>query len=245
VIGIVLAAGRGSRLDPLTRELPKTLLPIAEGRTILDLILTNLTEIGVQQVAIVVGHQREKLATTRSTFAQRYGLTIELIPNAHIEWNNAYSLLQAQSLFDDEFILVNGDTLHTPAVERALLEADTPGSVIMAVDFSQALDIEQMKVMVADTRIESISKELHPASSHGEYAGVALFRPAAAEQVVSALEETISLDPTRYYEDALQLAITKGLCVTACDIGQDAWIEVDDHQDLDSARRTSWPWRES
>jgi choline kinase len=245
MIGIVLAAGRGSRLDPLTRELPKTLLPIAEGRTILDLILTNLSEIGVQQVAIVVGHQSDKLASTRTTFAQRYGLSIELIPNDHIEWNNAYSLLQAQGLFDDEFILVNGDTLHTPAVERALLEADAPGSVVIAVDFSQTLDIEQMKVVVTDTRVENISKELHPATSHGEYAGVALFRPAAADEVVSALEETIKVDPTRYYEDALQLAITRGLCVTACDIGRGAWIEVDDHQDLESARKTSWPWHES
>jgi choline kinase len=244
MIGVVLAAGRGSRLDPLTRELPKTLLPIAEGRTILDLILANFSEVGVQQVAIVVGHQSEKLASIRTTMAQRYGLSLELIPNAHIEWNNAYSLLQAQSLFDDEFILVNGDTLHTPEVEQALLDSDASGSVVVAVDFSQILDVEEMKVVVADTRVEAISKELHPAASHGEYAGVALFRPAAADQVTSALEETMRMDPNRYYEDALQLAITKGLCVTACDIGRSAWIEVDDHQDLERARTITWPWRE-
>jgi choline kinase len=244
MIGVILAAGRGSRLDPLTRELPKTLLPIADGRTILDLILANLADIGVQHVAIVVGHQLEKLTSSRTAFANRYRLSIELIPNAHLEWNNAYSLMLAGSYFDDEFVLVNADTLHMPTVERALVESDRAGSVVLAIDFSQTLDGEAMKVVVgADQRVEMISKALHPTTSHGEYIGVALFRPDAADHIATALEETMTVDPTRYYEDALQLAISKGLVVTACDIGSDAWVEVDDHRDLEAARQTAWPWR--
>jgi choline kinase len=241
MIGVVLAAGRGSRLDPLTRELPKTLLPIAEDRTILDMILANLTGVGVRHVAIVVGHKLDKLALIQAELSSQYGLSIELIPNDRIEWNNAYSLLLAGDYFGDEFILVNGDTLHTPFVERALIEADGPGSVVLAIDSSGTLDSEDMKVVVgAQKRVERISKDLHPTSCHGEYIGVALFRPNAADQVVAALEETIELDPTRYYEDALQLAIEKGLFVTACDIGSEAWIEVDNHRDLEFARKIAW-----
>jgi choline kinase len=242
MIGVILAAGRGSRLDPLTRELPKTLLPIADDRTILDTILANLADVGVADVAIVAGHQQEKLELTQAELSHRHGLSIELIANQHLEWNNAYSLSLAAEYFHDGFVLVNGDTVHTPIVERALLDLDGPAAVVLAIDTSGTLDNEDMKVVVgADKRVEMISKELHPASCHGEYIGVALFRPAAAIELAAALEETIELEPTRYYEDALQLAISRGLFVAACDIGGEPWVEVDDHQDLEVARNTVWP----
>jgi len=66
VKAVVLAAGPGRRLGPLTRELPKTLLPLGEGGTILDLVLANLASVGVGEVAVVTGFGAVILSWWRS-----------------------------------------------------------------------------------------------------------------------------------------------------------------------------------
>jgi NDP-sugar pyrophosphorylase family protein len=55
VIGLVLAAGAGRRLRPYTDEVPKALVPLADGLTVLDVTLANFAEVGLTEAAIVVG----------------------------------------------------------------------------------------------------------------------------------------------------------------------------------------------
>jgi NDP-sugar pyrophosphorylase family protein len=55
VIGLVLAAGAGRRLRPDTDALPKALLPVAAGTTILDIALRNLAATGLTDIVVVVG----------------------------------------------------------------------------------------------------------------------------------------------------------------------------------------------
>lgn len=62
MIGVILAAGIGKRLMPLTEHIPKTLVKIQE-KTILEHIVTNLVDCGIQEICVVVGHGKESVVS--------------------------------------------------------------------------------------------------------------------------------------------------------------------------------------
>jgi choline kinase len=235
--GVVLAAGPGRRLYPLTANLPKTLLPLAEGRTILDLALSNLSSVGIEDITVVAGFAAGRLAEGAPAFERRHGVRIELVVNDRAEeWNNAYSLWLARHAFEDGALLVNGDTAHPVAVEELLLAAQR-ADVLLAVDDEKRLGTEEMKVVLSeDGQLGRISKDVDPAAAAGEYIGVALIQRAAAGPLADALEATWRRDPSVYYEDGFQEFTDRGGQVGIAPIGSVEWVEVDDQADLERAR---------
>jgi len=233
----VLAAGPGRRLHPLTEGLPKTLLPLADGRTILDLALANLFSVGIEDVVVVTGSGAERVEERVAGLERRHGVHIELVYNDRAEeWNNAYSLWLAREAWRDGALLVNGDTVHPAAVEERLL-SERGADVLLAVDDEKPLAEEEMKVLLAaDGGVRRISKHADPVSAAGEYIGVALIEPSAAGPLAEALEATWRRDPSLYYEDGFQKLAEDGGNVRAAPIGSVDWVEVDDHADLARAR---------
>src|SRR3954469_18791604 len=168
MIAMVLAAGAGTRLQPLTDDLPKTLLPVDGDRTILDIALANLRAAGMEDVAIVTGVAAHRIEDRRAELERRHDVRLELIFNDRAEeWNNAYSLWLARDAFADGALLVNGDTVHPPSVETTLLAHASDG-LVLAVDSSKPPGGEAMKVSLGgDGAVERIGKQLGEAD--GEY----------------------------------------------------------------------------
>jgi choline kinase len=237
VIGMVLAAGAGRRLEPLTKDLPKTLLPVEGDRTILDIALANLRAAGMERVAIVTGFASHRIEELVPTLQDRYGVELELVFNDKaLEWNNAYSLWCARHLFGEGVLLCNGDTVHPPSIEETLLANRGP-DILLALDDFHELTEEAMKVrMTPDGRLERITKLMEPSEGQGEYIGVTLIEPRAAEPLADALQATFERDPQLYYEDGFQELSDRGGHVGAASIGEVEWVEIDDHADLQHAR---------
>ena len=244
MIGLILAAGAGRRLRPYTDTLPKALVPVDEerGLTVIDLTLANFAEVGLTRAAIVVGYRAEAVRERKERFEKRYGLTLQLVHNDKAEeWNNAYSLWCARDLFKQGVILANGDTVHPVSVERTLLaereKAGYAGRVLLALDTAKSLADEEMKVVwSAGTGVERITKLMNPAEATGEYIGVTLIEPEAAEDLANALRATFERDPQLYYEDGYQELVDRGLRVDVAPIGEVPWVEIDNHEDLAKAR---------
>jgi choline kinase len=234
---MVLAAGPGRRLSPLTDALPKTLLPVVDDRPILDVTLGNLRQVGLDEVVIVAGFAADALRERVPSLERRLGLRIELVLNDKAEiWNNAYSLWCARDAFAHGVVLVNGDTVHPVTVEQSLLAARGP-EVLLAVDAAKVLGEEEMKVeLTPEGTLARISKALDPASAEGEYVGVTVIEPEAAYGLADALEATWQRDTTLYYEDGFKEYADRGGEVRVAPIGELEWVEVDDHADLAQAR---------
>ena len=237
MIGLVLAAGPGRRLHPLTAALPKTLLPLSDGRTILDLALANLRSVGIEDVVVVTGFAADRVEERVHELERRHALRLELVFNDRAEeWNNAYSLWLARDAFAEGVLLVNGDTVHPANVEATLLAARS-ADVLLAVDQEKLLGEEEMKVVLSEEgTVRRISKHVDPASADGEYIGVALIEASAAAPLAEALEATWRRDPSLYYEDGYQELVDRGGDVHVAPIGTVDWVEVDDHADLARAR---------
>jgi choline kinase len=237
VIGLVLAAGKGERLRPLTDALPKTLLPVDGDRTILDVVLANFAAVGLERAVIVTGFAAGRVDELAPELERRHGLRLETLFNPKAEeWNNAYSLWCARDHLGEGVLLSNGDTVHPPSVEEDVLAARGAG-VTLAVDRHKPLGAEEMKVHLSpDGRLERINKALDPTGAHGEYIGITLIEPAAAGPLADALEATWRRDPGLYYEDGFQELADRGGDVGAAAIRPVEWVEVDDHADLARAR---------
>ena len=240
MIGLVLAAGAGRRLQPLTDDLPKTLLPVDGERTILDIALANLKHAGLDGVAVVTGFAAHRIDDRRRALEQDHGVNLELVFNDKAEeWNNAYSLWIAREHLRGGAILVNGDTVHPASVEETVLAARGP-AIVLAADTEKALGEEEMKLHVTDDGfMDRINKALDPSTAAGEYIGVTLIEGAAADPLADALEATWKRDTDLYYEDGYQEFADRGGRVGIAPIGQVDWVEVDDHDDLARAREVA------
>ena len=241
MIGMVLAAGAGRRLQPDTDNLPKTLLPVAGEDTILDIALRNLAGVGLDTVVVVTGFAADRIEERRDDLARRYGLQIETVFNPKAEeWNNAYSLWYAREYFDQGVLMCNGDTVHPPSVEEKVLAARGNDDLVIAVDDVKSLGEEEMKVhLSAEGQLDRIHKTLEPSTAAGEYIGVTLIEPHAAEALADALKTTWEADPQQYYEDGFQVLADRGGRILAAPIGDVPWVEVDDHTDLAKAREVA------
>ena len=238
MIGMVLAAGAGRRLQPLTDDLPKTLLQIDDERSILDLAVGNLKQVGIEDVVVVTGFAAQRVDERRPDLERRYGVKLELIENPKAEvWNNAYSLWCARDAFAEGVLLVNGDTVHPASVEERLLASRGEDIVIAIDDDLDRLNDESMKVGLSEEGfMRRITKQLPMDVARGEYIGLTLIEPAAAERLAEALEATWKRDPQLYYEDGFQEFVDRGGIVGTASIGAVDWVEVDDHDDLGRAR---------
>lgn len=237
MIGLILAAGAGRRLRPYTDALPKALVPVDGETTILDIALANLAQVGLTDVAVVVGYAAEAVTSRRAELQRRHNVSLELIHNDRAEeWNNAYSLWLAREHFAAGALLINGDTVHPVSVEKTLL-SERGAPVLLAVDTVKSLGEEEMKVRFDDSgQLSDIHKSLPPAQAHGEYIGVSLIEPTAADELAEALTLTWRRDPGLYYEDGFAEFAARGGQVRGAAIGDVPWVEVDNHADLARAR---------
>lgn len=239
---MVLAAGAGRRLESLTEDLPKTLLPVDGERTILDIALGNLRRAGLETVVVVTGYAAERLSERQAALEERHDVKLELVFNPKAEeWNNAYSLWCAREHFAQGVLLCNGDTVHPPEVEERLLAGRGAAEIVLALDDAKTLGEEEMKVLLGDDGLlRGINKAHDPAAAAGEYIGLTLIEPEAAEGLADALEATWQRDPGLYYEDGFQEYSDRGGRVGVASVGGLEWTEVDDQADLDRAREMAW-----
>jgi len=244
MIGLVLAAGAGRRLRPYTDTLPKALVPVGpegdeESQTVLDIALANFAAVGLTDVAVVVGYRKEAVYERKEALEQKHGVKLTLVDNDKAEeWNNAYSLWCARDVIKQGALLANGDTVHPVSVEKTLLDARGQGKkIILALDAVKNLADEEMKVVTDPEKgVQQITKLMDPDTASGEYIGLTLIEPEAAEELADALKTTFERDPQLYYEDGYQELVNRGFQIDVAPIGDVKWVEIDNHEDLAKGR---------
>lgn len=239
-IGVILAAGTGTRLRPLTDASPKCLLQFG-GQSILDRLLRGLGEAGVADAIVVTGHLSDRIDAHLA--AERTGINVVTVRNpAYATTNNAASLLAARSsLGDREFVLCDGDVVFSVNPFPALLAS--ADACIVAVDADAAFNAEAMKVELhADGSVKTLSKLLVQSRSAGESLGIQRLGGAALPALWDVLDDTVARDAARaYYEDAFQQLLDLGLRMGISRVAAGTIMEVDDALDFAAAERLLAP----
>lgn len=229
---IILAAGSSNRLRPLTEKIPKTLLDLASNLKIIDSIIENCRQHNIRDFYVVTGHGHEKL----KLHLEKYDLNFQLIYNAeYADKGNIYSYYLALQKIDDDFILINSDTIFHSDILKNLLEHEK--SNVLAVDDVKTLGSEEMKIIHQNQEIKKIHKSLNPEQSHGEYIGIAKLSKKNKQDLIKATEEMLEEDDSLYYEDALQRAIDNNLLIHAVSTNGLPCMEIDTPEDLANAKK--------
>ena len=234
---IILSAGQGKRLLPLTETTPKCLLSVDADKSALEIQLHALAECGIQQATIMVGFGAEKVESFLATCPVRgIDITIRYNPFFAVS-NNLATCWTAMPEMHADFLLLNGDTLFEPAVLQRLLMAPS-APIVLAIDRKAAYDADDMKVSVRDERsLTAVGKTLPPSQVHGESIGLMRFRASGAEAFRTALETAMreSASLQRWYLSVIDTLANSSL-VEVVSIEGLWWAEIDTPEDLAQVR---------
>jgi choline kinase len=146
---VILAAGDGGRLYPLTDDTPKPLLKVA-GRPLINHVLDRLHAAGVREATVVLGYHGDKVRAALNS-VRPTGMTIRFVDNPHFAAENARSLWEARPHVDGSFVLAMADHLVEPALIRSLITGGN-GRCALAVDHAHPGDPRADEATRADVR---------------------------------------------------------------------------------------------
>ena len=234
---VVLAAGIGSRLRPITLRVPKGCVPVA-GRPILAHQLHAYADAGVENVTVVAGYLADRTrACCRAVADERDALSVTVVENElYANTNNLYSLnLVREQLAGEPFLLSNGDVVFDPEVVERLLAAD--GETAIACDYA-TYSGEAMKVTVdEEDRVNHIAKDVDRADAHATSIDLYRFSGAFSARLFDRAERVLTDECDAWTEVAIDDLLDESPVVPAS-IGGADWVEIDDHDDLRAADRT-------
>ena len=232
---VILSAGQGKRLMPLTADCPKCILKV-RGRTFIEWQIDELAKCGIDQVTVVLGFRADKV---ERILRERYGShRVKTIYNAaYAVSDNLVSCWAAHDEMNSDFILLNGDTLFEAAVLRRLLETDGY-SVTVVVSHKDGYDTDDMKVELDGCRLVKIGKDLLPDQVDGESIGMIMFRDRGPMLFRNALEKALAnpSSQTKWYLSVID-EMARSMPVWTCSIRGLLWCEVDYHADLKLAEK--------
>jgi NDP-sugar pyrophosphorylase family protein len=239
---IILAAGKGNRLLPLTRTIPKCLVPIAET-TILDHLLETLSHLGIGYVVIVVGYLGDAI---RHRIGVHYnGIQVTYIENPLYGYtDNISSLWYAQSFFYSDILLIEGDIFMDEEIVHDLIVC--PHRNVMAVDrvnpeFMSGtmafLDSDGMVDRMILDRGEHHGQGLNLSNAYKIVNAYKLSFKFLSKQLMHRLNLHFSLGLTDdRYEVLIRDLLAEGAVRFAPVLaGQRRWIDIDTPEDLSRA----------
>lgn len=226
---VILAAGLGSRLRPITNDVPKCMVPV-NGIRIIDKQIDNLLVNGIKEIYVVDGYKAEILAShLKKIYPQ-----VNIVSNPrYAETNNMYSLyLTAPFVKGMEFLLMNSDVYYDASIIKGLVEGDSQSEI--ACDKSCYLE-ESMKIMFDGNKINHISKKITPEEFYAVSIDVYRISPEDSKTLFEEVEDTIisRKDENSWTEVALD-CIFKDADFIPYEI-DGRWFEIDNHDDLRKA----------
>jgi len=240
---LILSAGQGTRLLPLTAEQPKCALPLC-GRTLLEWQIDALRHNGVDEIVVVAGYRAEAV---RRLLDHRYGKNaVAMIHNPFFEVaDNLASCWIAREALKGDLLLINGDTLFEPGLVDRLLNP-SPYPIVLARDHKPHYDDDDMKLILAADRLLAIGKQLPIDQVNGESIGMIRFFPEGArlfrETIERLMFEPASLQ--QWYLSVIHEIATRTAQVGTRSIHGCRWVEVDYPLDLKHAEAMveNWDW---
>lgn len=239
---IILAAGQGKRLLPLTAEVPKALLDI-HGRTLVARQIDAFAACGITDFVVVTGYASGRIEDALDAIAKAKGISIRTVYNPfYAVADNLASCWMARGEMNRDFIQVNGDNVFRADLVERLLSAE-PKPVTVAVNHKDAYDTDDMKVMLDNGRLTEIGKTLPVDTVDAEAIGFYIFRGEGVGAYVTQLEKAMR-DPSglkQWFPSAVG-SLAKVVDINTIAINGIRWCEVDFPVDLQQARQLAASW---
>lgn len=227
---LILAAGLGTRLAPITNDRPKSLVPV-NGKPIIMKQIENLHINGVKDIVIVSGYKADILEKEIHTIYPDIKI-IESVDYANT--NNMYSAYIAREEMKEGFLMMNADVFYDASVITDLMKCDAPNAIV--TDIGTYIE-ESMKVVEKNGRLVKISKLITKDEALGASIDVYKFSKEAARaffnQCAEYIEEKKEL---KLWSEVALNEILNQVEFKVCPLNG-RWMEIDNHDDLREAEK--------
>ena len=234
---IILAAGVGKRLWPVTQHKPKCLIEIG-GQTLLSRYLESLASVKIRQATIVVGYKQDMIRAAVGSHC--HGVDLSYLVNEEFHRGSISSLWIARTALSDDVVIMDADVLFHREILRRLVASPHENCLLMDDTVKQTG--EECMVVVQGDRVVALSKKMPERYDiAGEGVGFLRVRRADIAQVIGSLKGYIDQDRwDMEYEDGL-LQYFQDVKVGHEKIGGLPWTEIDFPEDVTRAEREVLP----
>jgi choline kinase len=231
---IILAAGKGKRIDQIRGDDPKCLLEVG-GTSLIERQIQVLKSIGVNDITVVVGFGKEHVQA-------RCGPDVHYVENErHEQTNSLYSLWLTRDLLADGFVVLNADVLFHPQLLVDLISSQHENALLASYESRVPLGDEEMKVKVREGVVIDISKQMDPAEADGENVGIVKFGPSGAPLLIEQMDALISAGNLKAWAPRAFREFARTQQLHAISTRGYPWIEIDFPEDYERARNEILP----
>ena len=237
-MGVLLAAGKGLRLHPLTRNKPKCLVKV-NGRSILERLITTLNAGGIDRLVVVTGYRDTMIRDFLGH--HRGGIAVSYVYNGlYGTTNNIYSLYLARNMIDAPFLLMESDIVFQPSLLRKMTVPDR----IAIADLSAWMNGTTV-VMDGRNRVKAFQTNVpeNPGPTVKKTVNLYSFSLASWEKIEKQLKKEIAGGSVGdYYETVFKTLVDKGrIALQGVLFDAGAWYEIDTVDDLAAAEKLFSP----
>ena len=229
---IILAAGVGSRIRPLTDNCPKSLLKVGD-KTILEMMVSKIQACGIDEIIIVLGYLENHI---KDFVAKNFpDLNVQFITNEdYANTNTGYSLMLTEELINGSgFIKFDADVVFDIEILKNLINSEY--TTCLCVDKNINLEAEEIKVILDENgHVVKASKEVNPSDAVGESIGIEKISAETASLLFAELKDMMKDEANHqeYYEGGYERLIDKNVVFNVLDITGLKWIEIDTLEDF-------------
>lgn len=240
---IILSAGQGKRLMPLTEDRPKCLIDLS-GKSLLEWQILGLAEAGVTEAVVVTGFRADRVEAALAGMDVP-GITLRTLYNPFYALaDNTASCWVARAEMDGPFLILNGDTLFEPAIAKRLLSQAT-APITVTIDAKDGYDADDMKVQTAaDGSLMRIGKTLPLDIVNGESIGFLCFTADGGRRFAAEVEKTLRTPEglRRWYLSVIDTIAQDAGMVGTVSIQGLEWGEMDFPDDVVSNQALTAGW---
>jgi len=223
---VILAAGRGTRLDPMTNSVPKVMLKVGK-KPILEHIIEVFKQYGHTDITIVVGYKKESIMDYFGN-GSGFGVNISYVVQENYKGGTADAVrCVREKITDDKFLLIYGDNMFEPDIIKKMVKMSEKFDGVLCgkrVDKPELYGILETKGDVVTKIVEKPKKPLSNLAMTGLF--------ILPRKIFSAIDET-KLSPRGEYEltDSIQRLIDKGHTFGYVNV-EDFWVDIGDKEQL-------------
>ena len=236
---LILAAGFGKRLQPITNTIPKSMVEV-NGTPLLVNALNNLTDLGITDIGIVVGHMADYI---KDRIGESFnGASISYFENSrYLETNNVVSLYQAADFCNDDMLMLECDIYYHKEMLEALVVGEGECSILVSPFNPKTMDGSVIRID-GDRALELIlgkwQTDDFDYSSTRKTVNMYRFTKSFAAKYIPLIKWYVeNIGEQSYYEKVLgSLLYLREVDARIVEIPEDMWCEIDDADDLARAR---------
>ncbi len=224
---VILAAGMGTRLSPLTDACPKCLVPVG-NKALVDHQIEALRAAGVDDIVLVIGYEADQVRNY-------FGTSVRYVENAdYLTTNSIYSLHLAHGEMDVDTFLFNCDILFHPDLLHRMLQAEF-GNVVAVDSQIERVAGEMNVVLDGRAQVTAISKSLDPQTCQAQSVQLVKFDAAGATAVRDEVARLIQLEQKQAFPTLAYAPLLEAGLLYAVEGGDLPWTEVDSLEDYEKA----------